>query len=66
MSRPDQDHADLVRALLVERYRNHWWKTTPDMPESDDDITCARRRREMAADFAAHAHGPTERKATAT
>ncbi len=43
----DDDHADLVRALLVERYaRNDWWTRKPSRPEeTDDELTCARRRR---------------------
>lgn len=52
----------LLEALLVERYgRNQWWRTDKT-PEPDDDLTCARRRREMAADF--EAHDRPEKKAT--
>lgn len=43
---------ELLDALLVERYTNPWW-ITPETEVHDDDLTCARRRREMAADFAA-------------
>ena len=41
---------ELLKALLVERYTNPWWKT-PEPVAVDDDLTCARRRREMVADF---------------
>lgn len=51
---------ELLQALLVERYDNRWWKTAEPVV-TDDDLTCARRRREMAADFAAL---EPERKAT--
>lgn len=42
---------ELIEALLVERYDNRWWKTPEPTQSSDDDLTIARRRREMAADF---------------
>lgn len=43
--------AELLESLAVERMTNPWW-TTPDPAQApDDDLTCARRRREMAADF---------------
>jgi hypothetical protein len=46
------DRAALLDALLVERYgRNHWWATPETTAQTDDDLTCARRRRELAADF---------------
>lgn len=49
----------LLESLLVERYaRNQWWATAREEP-TDDEVTCARRRREMAADF----EGSTRRKA---
>lgn len=41
----------LMRSLIVERYDNRWWKTRPATPAIDDEVTCARRRRELAADF---------------
>jgi hypothetical protein len=44
--------AELLEALAVERYTNPWW-TTPEAEVIDDDLTCARRRREMVADFEA-------------
>lgn len=44
---------ELVAALTVERYDNRWWKTPESVVSTDDDLTCARRRREMVADFAA-------------
>jgi hypothetical protein len=43
---------ELLRALLVERYDQTWW-ATPEPVITDDDLTCARRRREMVADFEA-------------
>jgi hypothetical protein len=52
---------ELLRALLVERYTNPWWKT-PEPVITDDDLACARRRREMVADFEALA--VPEREAT--
>lgn len=53
---------ELLEALMVERYDNRWWTTPEPTPAADDDLTCARRRREMADDFAALEH--PERKAT--
>ncbi len=58
---------ELLAALLVERYDNRWWTTPPHDPgsvgaltghsdQSDDDLTIARRRRELADDFAADDH----------
>lgn len=51
---------ELLDALLVERYTSPWWVTPPTIEAPDDDLTCARRRREMAADFKALAE-PTKR-----
>lgn len=48
----DMAHEQLMRSLMVERYNNRWWKT-PALEINDDDLTCARRRRQMAEDFAA-------------
>lgn len=45
---------ELLASLLVERHTNPWWVTPPAVEAADDDLTCARRRRELAADFAAH------------
>lgn len=53
---------ELLESLLVERMTNPWWTTPEPTPAPDDDLTCARRRREMAADFAALEQ--PERKAT--
>lgn len=53
---------ELLAALTVERYDNRWWTTRETAAPVDDDLIRARRRREMAADFAAHDH--PERKAT--
>lgn len=44
---------ELLATLLVERYTSPWWVTPPTTQAPDDDLTCARRRREMAADFEA-------------
>lgn len=43
----DEEHAELVTSLLVERYaRNDWWTRKPSREVvADDDLTCARRRR---------------------
>lgn len=45
---------ELLASLTVERYTSPWWVTPAVESEPDDDLTCARRRREMSADFAAH------------
>jgi hypothetical protein len=45
--------AELLESLAVERQTNPWWVTPPTVQAPDDDLTCARRRREMAADFEA-------------
>lgn len=49
MTTADDDHADLVRSLLVERYaRNDWWTRKPSrVTPVDDELTCARRRRDL-------------------
>lgn len=52
---------ELLAALSVERYTNPWWVTPPTEQAPDDELTCARRRRQMVADFADHDH--PERKA---
>jgi hypothetical protein len=54
--------AELLEALAVERYTSPWWVTPPTVQAPDDDLTCARRRRELAADF--DALSQPERKAT--
>lgn len=42
----------LLDSLLIERYgRNQWWTTPHTEAQVDDELTCARRRRELAADF---------------
>lgn len=40
---------ELLAALLVERLDNRWWKTPAPAPV-DDELTCARRRRDAARD----------------
>lgn len=45
---------ELLASLLVERYTSPWWVTPPTTPTPDNDLTCARRRREMVADYEAH------------
>lgn len=52
---------ELLASLTVERYTNPWWVTAPTIAAVDDDLACARRRRELAADFALLDH--PERKA---
>jgi hypothetical protein len=42
---------ELLDSLLAERYDNRWWKTPPVDDQADDDLTIARRRRHMAADY---------------
>jgi len=42
--------------LLEERYGRSLWWVTPEPPE-DSEITTARRRREMDADFRASERG---------
>lgn len=45
-------HDELMQALTAERYTNPWWTTKPKPTPvaQDDDLTCARRRRELTAD----------------
>lgn len=45
---------ELLASLLVERYTSPWWVTPPTTPTPDNDLTCARRRREMVADYGAY------------
>lgn len=52
---------ELLEALLVERQTSPWWTTAATDLAPDDDLTTARRRHQMAADFEAHDH--PERKA---
>lgn len=44
---------ELLESLAVERMTNPWWTThSPIAPvDSDDDLTTARRRRLLAADY---------------
>lgn len=44
---------ELLASLMVERYTSPWWVTKPTEQKPDDDLTTARRRREMVADFEA-------------
>lgn len=43
--------AELLELLAIERQTNPWWTTPATTPAPDDDLTCTRRRRELAADF---------------
>lgn len=49
---------ELLAQLLIERYDNRWWRHRPTKARPatwvadqfvDDDITCARRRRDLLA-----------------
>lgn len=51
---------ELLTALAVERQDNTWWRHRPAIaaPQTwtddqfvDDDVTCARRRRELEQDW---------------
>lgn len=46
------DYDDLLRSLTAERFNGAWWKPGPvPVPRDehgDDELTCARRRRELA------------------
>lgn len=47
--------AAVVDALVAERYGpSLWWHTTDAAPERDDDLTIARRRRELDRELQAH------------
>lgn len=55
---------DLYESLVVERYApSPWWTRQPEpttsrRPDFDDsEATCARRRRQLAADFDATTQG---------
>ena len=37
----------LLAALARERLHNPWWTTVPKPTDTDDDVTCARRRRDL-------------------
>ena len=37
---------ELLDALTAERYDNRWWTTKPTAA-NEDEVTCARRRREL-------------------
>ena len=38
---------DLMAALARERLHNPWWTSVPKATTTDDDVTCARRRRDL-------------------
>ena len=46
---------ELLAALTAERYDNRWWTDKRKADEAavvdDSDVTTAKRRRDMAADF---------------
>ncbi len=53
---PDAAKAELLTALLVERYDNRWWKTPepdrrPIPAVSDDDLAGIRRRNALLAEW---------------
>ena len=58
------EKAALLAALTVERQTGPWWRRhadhrpavdlTPELLLRDDDVTCARRRRELVADYEQH------------
>lgn len=53
---PDEAKAELLTALLVERYDNRWWKTPepdrhPAVAVSDDDLAGIRRRNASLAEW---------------
>ena len=40
-------HDDLLAALARERLHNPWWTSVPKPTDTDDEVTCARRRRDL-------------------
>ena len=38
---------DLMAALARERLHNPWWTSVPKPTDTDYDVTCARRRRDL-------------------
>ena len=38
---------DLMAALARERLHNPWWTSVPKATTTDDEVTCARRRRDL-------------------
>lgn len=40
-------HDDLLAALARERLHNPWWTTATKAAQTDDEVTCARRRRQL-------------------
>ena len=38
---------DLMAALARERLHNPWWTSVPKATTQDDEVTCARRRRQL-------------------
>ena len=47
MTNPTPSYDDLLAALARERLHNPWWTTTPNAAQTDDEVTCARRRRQL-------------------
>lgn len=45
MTNPSYD--DLLAALARERLHNPWWTSVPKPTDTDDEVTCARRRRQL-------------------
>lgn len=45
MTAPTRDA--LLAALARERLHNPWWTTVPRAVAQDDEVTCARRRRQL-------------------
>ena len=45
MTNPSYD--DILAALARERLHNPWWTSVPKPTDTDDEVTCARRRRQL-------------------
>ena len=45
MTNPSYD--DILAALARERLHNPWWTSVPKPTYTDDEVTCARRRRQL-------------------
>ena len=47
MTNPTPSYDDLMTQLAAERLHNPWWTSVPKPTTTDDEVTCARRRRQL-------------------
>ena len=47
MTNPTPSYDDLMTQLAAERLHNPWWTSVPKPADTDDEVTCARRRRQL-------------------